>query len=609
MCESGSPRAAACCDGIGGYEMSKKLLSLLLALCLLASLVTIPAMADNETAETSGIEFYTSESCDAGSRIEPNSTVNYYTLPTLGTIWVNSAEKFGNDFSVTHATCEIVNANTVKLTLKEPGSSNVYNLTVSAGGTSAGLTITNRLGSGISVTVGGEKYLVGFAFDEGETMIVNDGTYMYAKRVTGDYDSDDPREKFVDARVVAGRIVEDEGGQTHFEFNANTPVSVEVSGMELRYMSGDVDTFSFAENGAVTRLDNVPGSSAPIYWNELPDTIAFVVATVTVTVKGGETITGAVGLELRSIGITEVTVTVAEGANAETISSTIANVVKNGIPGEPNNPDRGTIHVVLHGNYYEGTIVLPPNVLDTKGDYEIRFEPADGIDRATIVGGVNIGDITAASFYNIDFIAPDSDGETKALYGGKGTANNCTFQGYDVAMDAAGDESNTMSPYNCVFADNGIALRINNDAEPGGGYNSGTDFTGNVFINNDIAIQILDLGDVINPYYYRISGCNFVDNDVTFDVSHPGTFYFYRNYYGRVKNNAGDMDSVEILEALRSGVSGDIQRQPPKVSISEHSKTKVITNPRWKDPWSWTKTCPHCQDTPRVARRTLRRCH
>ena len=58
----------------------------------------------------------------------------------------------------------------------------------------------------------------------------------------------------------------------------------------------------------------------------------------------------------------------------------------------------------------------------------------------------------------------------------------------------------------------------------------------------------------MSPYYFRVTDNNFVNNDTDFDIQYPGTFYFYRNYYGRVKKNVDDMTSAEILAALEKGL-------------------------------------------------------
>ena len=199
--------------------------------------------------------------------------------------------------------------------------------------------------------------------------------------------------------------------------------------------------------------------------------------------------------------------------------------------------------------------------------------------RTKIVGGIDLNGAHAL-VYSMDFVAPESSGETRAIYNGCSAAiQYCTFQGYDVAIDAS---TNTINPHSCVFADNVVAVRV--DLPEMAVDSSRNTWTNNNFINNGTAVQVLGLSNFVSPYYFRMVESNFVDNDVTFDVRCPGTIYLYRNYYGETRKSAASMTSAEILEAIRDGGSGDIQKKPPEVYIADHSSTKVVTNPRWNDP-------------------------
>lgn len=413
--------------------------------------------------------------------------------------------------------------------------------------------------------------MIGFTLGEGETMTImqhsNEGYYW--RDISGQPNTNNPRDKRLDAAVAAAEIVSDGSGE-HYEFDG-LPLSVNVLSMELRYVSGDGSAennpYSFSGEADVTQLRNVDGNSAGVYLKQGYATDAQVVANVEVRNNGEVLETGYVALKLSGYRIHEATVECEEGADADKITAAIQAAV------DDSPVDRGTIHVVLKGNRYDGIIKIPANIMSEKGDYEIRFEPAGTTGRATIVGGV-VCNNSQVSFYNMDFIAPEDQEESKAIYDGISWAVNCTFRGYAVAMDAGEGDINGMGANYSVFYENDTAISSGNLTNG---------LTGCVFINNDTAVLVPGLMEDLAPFYYRIAENNFVNNSVDFDVQCAGTFYFYRNYYGRVKNNAS-MTSAEILEALRYVSSKDILSQPPTVNIADHSETKVVTNPRWKDP-------------------------
>lgn len=437
-----------------------------------------------------------------------------------------------------------------------------------------GLSEPENLGDGsaaLQVTENGKEYVIGFTLGEGETMTImqqsNEGYYW--RDISGQPNTNNPRDKRLDAAVAAAEIVSDGSGE-HYEFDG-LPLSVNVLSMELRYVSGDGSAennpYSFSGEADVTQLRNVDGNSAGVYLKQGYATDAQVVAKVEVRNNGEVLETGYVALKLSGYRIHEATVECEEGADADKITAAIQAAV------DDSPVDRGTIHVVLKGNRYDGIIKIPANIMSEKGDYEIRFESASTTGRTTIVGGVACNN-SQVSFYNIDFVAPEDQEESKAIYDGISWAVNCTFRGYAVAMDAGEGDINGMGANYSVFYENDTAISSGNLTNG---------LTGCVFINNDTAVLVPGLMEDLAPFYYRIAENNFVNNDVDFDVRCAGTFYFYRNYYGRVKNNAS-MTSAEILEALRYVSSKDILSQPPKVNIDDHSETKVVTNPRWKDP-------------------------
>ena len=420
-----------------------------------------------------------------------------------------------------------------------------------------GLSEPENLGDGsaaLQVTLeNGKEYVIGFTLGEGETMTImqqsNEGYYW--RDISGEPNLGNPRHKRLDATVAVAEIVSDDSGE-HLEFDG-LPLSVNVLSMELRYVSGDGSAennpYSFSGDDDVTQLSTVDGNSAEVYLKQGYATDAQVVANVEVRNNGGVLGTGYVALKLSGYRIHEATVECEEGADADEITAAIQAAVDTA-PSKDSPMGRGTIHVVLKGNRYDGIIKIPANIMSEKGDYEIRFESASTTGRTTIVGGVACNN-SQVSFYNIDFVAPEGEEESRAIYDGRSWAVNCTFRGYDVAMDAGEGDINGMGARYSVFYENDTAISSGNLANG---------LTGCAFINNDTAVLVPGLMEDLAPFYYRIAENNFVNNSVDFDVQCAGTFYFYRNYYGRVKNNAS-MTSAEILEALRYVSSKDILSQ------------------------------------------------
>lgn len=540
------------------------------------------------TAERTGLKFYSAYGPDGpveGSYIAPNSMVCYYDL-TDGQIWLTSEEKFnfgnltiwaGNEA----AKYEIIDDTTIKITLPEPTDDMGYGLNVSAGGENSSIGIDRQpRGSCIRVPLHGEEYIVGFVFDYGETgdvIIINEGNWTYSNSTTMQPDKDNGRYNFREMAVTAGRREVDEENQPYYI--PDDRVSATVTDMEIRTLYGEGEgfgqTFSFSQDSgeAVTRLESVSGNSAYVYVKEGYVATALVTATVDVYVDGKKYTTGTIGtcIEIyRSEGGDYVR---PENDTVEELNAALIEATEN-LPQD----GRGDIRFTLTADRYEGTIVLPKKLL-ALGNYEIWFESPNG---TVIEGGIDLNG-SACALFGIDFIAPEKgEGEetTRALYNGRAEPRECTFQGYDVALDAS---VNTINPHYCVFADNVVAARVDLPTAWQANMNP---WEGNAFINNDTAVQVMQLNELLSPYYFRIYECNFVNNRVTFDVSCSGTLYLYRNYYGESLNN---MTSAEIFEEIQENLGSQIFNTiincPPTVNAGDSGQTRVITNPRWIFPY------------------------
>ncbi len=89
------------------------------------------------------------------------------------------------------------------------------------------------------------------------------------------------------------------------------------------------------------------------------------------------------------------------------------------------------------------------------------------------------------------------------------------------------------------------------------------------FIDNEIAVQVKAIPAGKRPYDYSMVECDFIDNEIDFDVDNPGVFYFYRNYYGTIINRENEL-SPENLRVRTARTRYDY----------ENKGTVVVTNPR-----------------------------
>ena len=179
-----------------------------------------------------------------------------------------------------------------------------------------GLSALEDLGDGSAALQieleNGKKYVIGFTLGEGETRTImqqsNEGYYW--RDISGQPNTNNPRDKRLDAAVAAAEIVSDGSGE-HYEFDG-LPLSVNVLSMELRYVSGDGSAennpYSFSGEADVTQLRNVDGNSAGVYLKQGYATDAQVVAKVEVRNNGEVLETGYVALKLSGYRIHEATV-------------------------------------------------------------------------------------------------------------------------------------------------------------------------------------------------------------------------------------------------------------------------------------------------------------
>jgi len=206
---------------------------------------------------------------------------------------------------------------------------------------------------------------------------------------------------------------------------------------------------------------------------------------------------------------------------------------------------------------YEGIIYAQYN-----GIKLIGTEDASG-NRTTVSGGIvvknHLNDIQNISFvaneqYKVTY---ENDTFTCGILadGGNTTAHRCSFENYEYGMRST--RSGSIIPKDlCYFKNNAVGAYLENM--------DSADFGHSVFEGNTTAIILVSLRQNTAPYYFRIGGCDFIDNQHDFDVNVPeGTYWFLGNFFGETK------DGEIVYRKANNIVRGS---------------GRVITDPRWGSP-------------------------
>lgn len=116
--------------------------------------------------------------------------------------------------------------------------------------------------------------------------------------------------------------------------------------------------------------------------------------------------------------------------------------------------------------------------------------------------------------------------------------HRCTVKNFDYGVLCAGRGYAYIGGDN-VIENCGVGWMIACKDKQGGCMNSSISDT--IFKNCGTAIKITGLPDIIVPYRFRVYQCDFVGNEVDFDIRAEGNFYFYRNFYGTIGDEATDV--------------------------------------------------------------------
>ena len=499
--------------------------------------------------------------------------ISYSDLPADKTVWLMSKDGFTNeevkDISV-FADNEPINTSAVP----RPDNSDRYDIqfVVPEPDASQGLYVEAMLSGGyiagcpVSLVQSGsalylEDYAAGFAWEMGDILMINEGDWRLGWSIPA---GDGGYVPFPDGiSITVGEKKTDANGGTYFEVVDNANVSVDVKELRIEPISGPKNAFSFSAGSAETSLDT-PTFPVTLYCLDNADCSVVVKADVELRVDN-DVISGTVSIFVFKKVITRTEI---KRPNDDTIEALNADLKK------LKSSEIYTIHL---GPRYEGTIELPKGF---KGDLTLT-----GRDNHTVIhGGINLNGGELSVLQDVSFFA-QSDTES-ALYGGKCTnIYDCFFSGYAVAADATAGMLSFSSGN--IFAENGIAVRMDAMKHKGGADLS--PWERNTFIRNETAIQVLSFNDIISPYYFRIVDSNFIGNTTDFDLQAEGTVYLYRNYFGRVHPQAGNMSLSEYLTNLiNADGKQSLQRlvisNSPNIGKGGSARGKVVTNPRWKYP-------------------------
>lgn len=404
-----------------------------------------------------------------------------------------------------------------------------------------------------AMTVDGKDCLVGFgSYDESG---LNDSCFVFQGDAIwgpgGDVRETDTGtyKYFTDVQIAAATVVSSEGGMI---LNRELLGKIQVNRVWLEHLSGDNDVIALAPSGA---RELTTGISNPVHIYALPGSSGkseFVLLKASVTVNE-ETFTVAVEGCREKIVYEKYT-----PKNLDELNATLEKIAAE-IKAAPTVGQRTNFRVSLDGeSTYVGRILVPAGW--TQKDSCFVEICGNG---ATVKGGFDLNGGLINTINDIHFVAA-TNGTGKALYnGGAEGIIGCSFTGYDIACDSSTNQA-LCEFQSCTFQNNKIGILL--DYLPVTGKMSRSVCSGSKFLQNGTAVQIKSTNSVFIPFYLRYSGCSFIGSTTDFDISCPGHFYFYANYYG-------------------SGTSeSDCSYRVPVIRYSDADAAIAYTNPRSDKP-------------------------
>lgn len=407
-------------------------------------------------------------------------------------------------------------------------------------------------------------YAAGFAFQMGDILEINDKDILMSQ--SRPPEGDGSYVHFHDVMVAIGEKKTDASGGVYYEVTKNMPVSVTVERMWIETISGPEDTLSFSDAELVTEITD-PAGAVPLYSRNDQECAAIIKAQVTIWEKNAPVEEDVVSIRAAQ----EVQQRMVWERPADDTTEDLNAFLKEQVQAL----DRDAVYTLYLGQEYHGTILIPREFEDAN----ITITGENNLTK--IYGGMDLCGGRIDVIREISFFY---DGTTESALWGGWCSNviQCVFSGYPVAVDA------TTGFLACtggnVFVDNQIGVKLDLSRTQQGGNMS--PWQHNTFLRNGTAVQVLGFNSIISPYYFRIADSNFIGNSTDFDLQAPGTVYLYRNYFGKIHPQAKNMALLEYLIALLSADDKSLHQivtsNAPRIETG--SGSKVVTNPRWKNP-------------------------
>lgn len=378
-------------------------------------------------------------------------------------------------------------------------------------------------------TIGEKTYTLGFGNErdavDGLVNMGGNSTVSYEKETSGNYGD------AYYSLPFAIFLVEYKGMDGFYEIYYQTDASREVTwtiqSIKLSYILGDKNdqgeqvTFSLEKGSLVPSktnvASNVHGSYAfDVYYNRQYAGYSLITAEVYVeATETTYTVTGIAGCD--AIEPVKIDCETENIVTAAALNDRLADI-------HTNQPVE--IHLA-NANYTDTTVNIPSMTTGFFPDAVAIFGAS--YPGSSVVESMCLNGNSGYMIENVDFIA---DGSEVGLNGTVGAGSvglmNCSFRGYQIAVNST--NSFIAATRGNVFQDNEIAAWVNIGPDCGTRQDN---WTYNTFKNNNIAVKITQLNNTFPPTLFRLEDDNFINNEVDFDISMPGHYFMYCNFYSQ----------------------------------------------------------------------------
>lgn len=135
-------------------------------------------------------------------------------------------------------------------------------------------------------------------------------------------------------------------------------------------------------------------------------------------------------------------------------------------------------------------------------------------------------------------------------WGGSVGVSGCTFTGYDTAISVEGYAAAGIT--NCTFTKNTTAVSLNGKKTKYDGFASSVGSC--IFRQNGTGVLLKSLGNG-TAYSFRVTGCDFIGNDLDVNYQVAGRFYLLDNYYASLENGVATLKKMATVMGSYSGTA------------------------------------------------------